>query len=240
MSLHILPSCNWRFLFCFTSELDLFPPKIGIIIKLEGRHCHHLHIAIVVLAEDLVNLEFPREIFFGFIGTGELGHGEFELAESFFFIAVPVSAVAMILAAIFIIRALMSCVVMVALPLRLLRCRVWWWNLILTTSLGTLLVLLARLRTRRRLFVLTTSLGSLLLFLSWLMPRSIVLRHVARRTSSRMRNGLLSFFLMWTRLVMMVMLSTLTFMTMMTPWWIFECFTPTAILFFHFGCFTCG
>src|SRR3954462_3391075 len=104
----------------------------------------------------------------------------------------------------------MSCLVMGGLLLRLLRCRVWWWNLVLTTSLGSLLVLLARLRTRRRLLVLTTSLGSLLLFLSRLMPRGIVLRHVARRTSSRMRNGLFSFFLMWRRIVMMIMLSTLT------------------------------
>src|SRR3954464_9905847 len=100
----------------------------------------------------------------------------------------------MILAVIIIIPALMSCLVMVALPLRLLRCRVWWWNLILTTSLGSLLVLLARLRTRRRLLVLTTILGSLLLFLAWLMPMSIVLRHVARRTTNRMRNGLIPFF----------------------------------------------
>src|SRR4051812_22239024 len=145
----------------------------------------------------------------------------------------------MILAAIFIIRALMSCLVMMALLLRLLRCRVGWWNLVLTTILGSLLMLFAWLRTRRRLLVLTTSLGSLLLFLSWLMPMSIVLRHVARSTSSRMRNGMLSFFLMWRRLVMMIMLSMLTFMSMMTPWWIFECFTPTATLFFHFGCFTC-
>src|SRR3954467_11201741 len=166
MGLHILPSCDWTLFFCFTSELDLFPPKVGIFIKLEGCHGHHLLIAIVVHAEDLVDLEFPREIFFGFIGTGELGHGEFELAESFFSIAVPVAAVAMILAAIIIIRALMSCLVMVALPLRLLRCRIWWWNLILMTSLGILLVLLERLRTRRRLLVLTTSLRSLLLFLS--------------------------------------------------------------------------
>src|SRR3954470_5784862 len=164
MSLHILPSCDWMLFFCFTSELDLFPPKVGIIIKLEGCHGHHLLIAIVVHAEDLFNLEFPREIFFGFIGTGELGHGEFELAESFFFILVPVSTVAMILAAIFIIRALMSCLVMVALLLRLLRCHVWWWNLVLTMSLGRLLVLLAWLRTRMRLLVLTTSLGILLLF----------------------------------------------------------------------------
>src|SRR5215216_5592711 len=117
MSLHIMPSCDWRFFFSFASELDLFPPKVGILIKLKGCHGHHLLIAIVVHAEDLVNLEFPREILFGFIGTGELGHGEFELAENFFFIAVPVAAVAMILAAIFIIRALMSCLVMVALPL---------------------------------------------------------------------------------------------------------------------------
>src|SRR4051812_38495001 len=102
----------------------------------------------------------------------------------------------MILAAIFIIRALMSCLVMVVLLLRLLRCRVWWWNLVLTTSLGSLLVLLARLRTRRRLIVLTTSLGNLLLFLTRLMPRSIVLRPVARRTSSHMRNGLLFLFLL--------------------------------------------
>src|SRR3954469_19007296 len=129
MSLHILPSCDWRLFFCFASELDLFPPKVGIHIKLEGCHGHHLLIAIVVHAEDLVNLEFPREIFLGFIGTDELGHGEFEIAESFFFIAVPVSAVAMILAAIFIIRALMSFLVMVVLPLILLRCHVWWWNL---------------------------------------------------------------------------------------------------------------
>src|SRR3954462_6057789 len=111
------------------SELDLFPPKVGIVIKLEGCHVHHLLIAIVVHAEDLVNLEFPREIFFGFIGTGELGHGEFELDESFFFIEVPISAVAMIFVAIFIIRALASCLVMVALPLRLLWCCIWWWNL---------------------------------------------------------------------------------------------------------------
>ena len=103
MSLHILPSCDWRLFFSFASKLDLFPPKVGIIIKLEGCHGHHLLIAIVVHAKYLVNLEFPREIFFGFIRTGELWHGEFELAESFFFIAVPVAAVAMILAAIFII-----------------------------------------------------------------------------------------------------------------------------------------
>src|SRR3954470_16492049 len=152
MSLHILPSCDWRLFFCFASELDLFPPKVGILIKLEGCHGYHLLIAIVVHAEDLVDLEFPREIFLRFIGTGELGHGEFELAESFFSIAVPVAAVAMIWAVIIIIRALMSCLVIVALLLRLLRCRVWWWNLVLTTSLG-----------------------SLLLFVSWLMSRSIVL-----------------------------------------------------------------
>src|SRR4051812_28189060 len=140
----------------------------------------------------------------------------------------------MIFTAILIIRALMSCLVMVALLLRLLRCRVWWWNLVLTMILGSLLLLLARLRTRRRLLILTTILGSLLLFLSWLVPRSIVLRHVARWTSSRMRNGLLSFFLMWRRLIMMIMFSTLKFMSMMTPWWIFQCCMPTAILFFHF------
>src|SRR4051812_18018208 len=194
MGLHVLPSCNWRLFFCFASELDLFPPKVGILIKLEGCHGHHLLIAIVVHAEDLVDLNFPREIFIGLIGTGEHWHGELELAESFFSIAVPVAAVTMIWAVI-IIRALMSCLVIVALLLRLLRCRVWWWSLVLTTSLGSLLILLTRLRTRRRLMVLTTSLGSLLLFLSWLMPRSIVLRPVARRTSSRMRNGLLFFFL---------------------------------------------
>src|SRR3954466_12751462 len=119
MSLYILPSCDWRLFFCFASELDLFPPKVVILIKLEGCHGHHLLIAIVVHAEDLVNLEFPREIFFGFIGTGELGNGEFELAESFFSIAVPVAVVAMMLAVILIIiRALMSCLVMVALLLR--------------------------------------------------------------------------------------------------------------------------
>src|SRR3954462_9451867 len=194
MSLHILPSCDWRIFFCFLSELDLFPPKVGILIKLEGCHGHHLLIATVVHAEDLVYLEFPREIFLGLIRTGELRHGEFELAESFFSIAVPVASVAMIWAVIIIIRALMSCLVIVALLLRLLRCRVWWWNLLLTTSLGSLLVLLSRLRTRRRLMVLTTSLGSLLLFLSWVMSRSIVLRPMARRTSSRMSNGLLFFF----------------------------------------------
>src|SRR3954468_4423835 len=193
MSLHILPSCDWRLFFCFASELDLFPPKVGILIKLEGCHGHHLLIAIVVHAEDLVDLEFPREIFLGLIGTGELGHGEFELAKSFFSIAVPVAMVAMIWAVIIIIRALMSCLVIVAFLLRLLRCRVWWWNLLLTTSLGSLLVLLTRLRTRRRLMVLTTSLGSLLLFLSWVMSRSIVVRPVARRTSSHMRDGLLFF-----------------------------------------------
>src|SRR3954470_17598885 len=158
MSLHILPSCDWSLFFCFASELDLFPPKVGILIKLEGCHGHHLLIAIVVHAEDLVDLEFPREIFLGLIGTGELWHGEFELAESFFSIAVPVASIAMILAVIIIIRALMSCLVIVALLLRLLRCRVWWWNL-LTTIFGSLLVLLSRLRTRRRLMVLTTSLG---------------------------------------------------------------------------------
>src|SRR3954463_3151013 len=130
------------------SELDLFPPKVGIFIKLEGCHGHHLLIAIVVHAEDLVDLEFPREIFLGLIGTGELGHGEFELAESFFSIAVPVASVAMIWAVIIIIRSLMSCLVIVALLLRLLRCHVWWWNLVFMMSL---LVLLARLRTRRRL-----------------------------------------------------------------------------------------
>ena len=81
----------------------MFPPKVGIFIKLEGSHGHHLLIAIVTHAEYLVNLEFPREIFFGFIRTGELGHGELDLAESFFFIAVLVATVAMILAAIFII-----------------------------------------------------------------------------------------------------------------------------------------
>src|SRR4051812_11401274 len=145
----------------------------------------------------------------------------------------------MILAAIVIIRALMSCLLMVALLLRLLRCRVWWWNLVWTTSLGSLLLLLARLRTRRRLFVLTASLGSLLLFLSWLLPRSIILHHLARRTSSRMRNGLLSFFLMWRRLVVKIVLTTFMFMSRGSPWWIFECFTPPANLFFHFGCFTC-
>src|SRR3954463_6694668 len=110
------------------SELDLFPPKVGIFIKLEGCHGHHLLIAIVVHAEDLVNLEFPREIFLRLIGTDELGHGEFELAKSFFSITVPV---AMILAVIIIIRALMSCLVIVALLLWLVRCRVWWWNLLL-------------------------------------------------------------------------------------------------------------
>src|SRR4051812_41421033 len=161
MSLHILPSCDWRLFFCFASELDLFPPKVGILIKLEGCHGHHLLIAIVVHAEDLVDLEFPREIFLGLIGTGELWHGELELAESFFSISVPVAAVAMIWAVIIIIRALMSCLVIVALLLRLLRCRVWWWNLLLTTSLGSLLVLLTRLRTRRsdaaRPTVVTTS-----------------------------------------------------------------------------------
>src|SRR3954471_2841350 len=118
MSLHILPSCDWRLFFCFASELDLFPPKVGILIKLEGCHGHHLLIAIVVDAEDLVDLEFPREIFLGLIGTDEFGHGEFELAESFFSIAVPVASVAMIWAVI-IIRALMSCLVIVALLLRL-------------------------------------------------------------------------------------------------------------------------
>src|SRR4051812_48753176 len=185
MGLHVLPSCNWRLFFRFASELDLFPPKVGILIKLEGCHGHHLLIAIVVHAEDLVDLEFPREIFFGLIGTGELWHGEFELAESFFSIAVPVALVAKIWAVIIIIRALMSCLVIVTLLLRLWRCRVWWWNLLMT-CLGSLLVLLTRLRTRRRLMVLTTSLGSFLLFLSWLMSRSIVLRPMARRTSSRM------------------------------------------------------
>src|SRR3954467_13836108 len=195
MGLHVLPSCNWRLFFCFASELDLFPPKVGILIKLEGCHGYHLLIAIVVHAEDLVDLEFPREIFLGPIGTGELWHGELELAESFFSIAVPVASVAMIWAVIIIIRALMSCLVNVALLLRLLRCRGWWWNLLLTTSLGSLLVLLSRLRTRRRLMVLTTSLGSLLLFFSWVMSRSIVVRPVARRTSSHMRNGMLFFFL---------------------------------------------
>src|SRR3954466_5705626 len=185
MSLHILPSCDWRLFFCFASELDLFPPKVGILIKLEGCHGHHLLIAIVVHMEDLVDLEFPREIFLWLIGTGELWHGELELAESFFSIVVPVAAVAMIWAVIIIIRALMSCLVIVALLLWLLRCRVWWWNLLLTTILGSLLVLLTRLRTRRRFMVLTTSLGSLLLFLSCLMARIIVLHPVARRTSSR-------------------------------------------------------
>src|SRR4051812_9162397 len=145
----------------------------------------------------------------------------------------------MIVAAIFIIRARMSFLLMVALLLRLLRCHVWWWNLVWTTSLGSLLLLLARLRTRGRLLVLTASLGILLLFLSWFMSRSIILRHVARRTSSRMRNGLLSFFLMWRRFVMKIMLTTLTFMSRGTPWWIFECFTPPANLFFRFGCLTC-
>src|SRR3954467_11238653 len=104
MGLHVLPSCNWRLFFCFASELDLFPPKVGILIKLEGCHGHHLLIAIVVHAEDLVDLEFPREIFLGLIGTSELWHGELELAESFFSITV-----AMISAVIIIIRALMSC-----------------------------------------------------------------------------------------------------------------------------------
>src|SRR4051812_26165078 len=145
----------------------------------------------------------------------------------------------MILAAIVIIRALMSCLLMVALLLRLLRCRVWWWNLVWTTSLRRLLLLLARLRTRRRLLVLTASLGSLLLFLSWLMPRGIILRHVARRASSRMRNRLFSFFLMWRRLVMPIMLPSWTIMSMMTPCGIFEFFTSTVILFVLFGCFTC-
>src|SRR4051812_22030394 len=158
MSLHILPSCDWRLFFCFASELDLFPPKVGILIKLEGCHGHHRLIAIIVHAEDLVDLEFPREIFLGLIGTGELWHGEFDLAKSFFSIAVPVASVAMNWAVIIIIiRALMSCLVIVALLLWLLRCRVWWWNLLWTTSLGSLLVFLSRLRTRRRLMVLPTS-----------------------------------------------------------------------------------
>src|SRR4051812_49638961 len=113
MSLHILPSCDWRLFFCFASELDLFPPKVGILIKLEGCHGHHLLIAIVVHAEDLVDLEFPREIFLGLIGTGELWHGELELAESFFSIAVPIVAVALILAGIIIIPALISSFVVV-------------------------------------------------------------------------------------------------------------------------------
>src|SRR4051812_49888523 len=108
MSLHILPSCDWRLFFCFASELDLFPPKVGILIKLEGCHGHHILIAIVVHAEDLVDLDFPREIFLGLIGTGELWHGELELAESFFSIAVPVAAGALVFAGILIIRALLS------------------------------------------------------------------------------------------------------------------------------------
>src|SRR4051812_22565243 len=124
MSLHILPSGDWRLFFCFASELDLFPPKVGILIKLEGCHGHHLLIAIIVHAEDLVDLEFPREIFLGLIGTCELGHGEFELAESFFSITVPVASVAIIWTVIIIIRALMSCLVIVAMLAWLLRCRV--------------------------------------------------------------------------------------------------------------------
>ena len=92
-----MPSCDWRLLSCITSNLKLFPPKVGVIIKLKQSHGDYLLVAIVVHAEDLVDLECPQEVFFGVIGSGELGHCELELAKCFFLIAVTVAIVAMLM-----------------------------------------------------------------------------------------------------------------------------------------------
>src|SRR6187399_346569 len=54
--LHLSPSSDGRFAFCFSSLNDLLPPNENIVLELKGCHCDLLLFIEVVKAKDLVNL----------------------------------------------------------------------------------------------------------------------------------------------------------------------------------------